>query len=63
MTMTQEVVASSVFPITKILTIENHKLYDTFLYVAFESQSQLRTTSDLTSSDTIEGQSEATEGG
>jgi hypothetical protein len=42
---------SSVFPITKILIIEDNKLHDTFLHVAFESQSQLRTTSDLIRSD------------
>jgi hypothetical protein len=43
---------SLVFLITKILAIKNHKLYNTFLYVAFGSQSLLRTTSDLTGSDT-----------
>jgi hypothetical protein len=52
MTLTQEVVTSSVFPITEILAIENHKLYITFLHVTFGSQSLLRTRSDLTSSDT-----------
>jgi hypothetical protein len=34
MTLDQEIVASFVFPVTKILTIEDHKLYDTFLHVA-----------------------------
>jgi hypothetical protein len=43
---------SSVFPVTEILVTENHKLYNTFLYVAFGSQSLLRITSDLTDSDT-----------
>jgi hypothetical protein len=52
MTLTQEVVVSSVFPITKILTIENHKLDGTFLHVVFGSQSLLRITSDLTDSET-----------
>jgi hypothetical protein len=52
MTLTQEIVASSFFSLTEILAIENHKLYDTFLHVTFGSQSLLRTTSDLTSSDT-----------
>jgi hypothetical protein len=52
MTLTQEVVVSSVFPITEILTIENHKLDDTFLHVVFGSQSLLRITSDLTDSET-----------
>jgi hypothetical protein len=50
-TLTQEVVVSSVFPVTKILAIKNHKLYVTFIHVTFGSQSLLRTTSDLTSSD------------
>jgi hypothetical protein len=40
-----------VFLITEILVTENDKLDDTFLYVAFGSQSLLRTTSNLTSSD------------
>jgi hypothetical protein len=52
MTLTQEIVASSVFLITEILTIENHKLDGNFFDVAFESQSMLRTTNDPTSSDT-----------
>jgi hypothetical protein len=52
MTLTQEVVVSSVFPITEILTIENHKLDGTFLHVVFGSQSLLRITSDLTDSET-----------
>jgi hypothetical protein len=52
MTLTQEVGVSSVFPITEILTIENHKLDDTFLHVVFGSQSLLRITSDLTDSET-----------
>jgi hypothetical protein len=43
---------SPIFSITKILAIEDNELHDTFLHVAFESQSQLRTTSDLTRSDT-----------
>jgi hypothetical protein len=51
MTLTQVVVASSVFPITEILTIEIHKLYDTFLHVAFGSQRLLRPTSDQTGYD------------
>jgi hypothetical protein len=33
-TLTQEVVKSLVFPVTEILAIENHKLYDTFVHVA-----------------------------
>jgi hypothetical protein len=52
MTFTQEIVASPVFLVTKILVIEDHKLYDTFLHIAFGSQSLLRTMSDLTGSDT-----------
>jgi hypothetical protein len=41
-----------VLPITEIFSIQNNKLDDTFLHVAFMSQSQLRTTSDQTYSDT-----------
>jgi hypothetical protein len=52
MTLTQEIVATSVFLITEILTIENHKLDGNFFDVAFRSQSLLRTTNDPTSSDT-----------
>jgi hypothetical protein len=40
------------FPITKIITIEDHKLNNTFLHVAFGSQSLLKLTSDQTGSDT-----------
>jgi hypothetical protein len=43
---------SLIFPITEILTIEDNELHDTFLHVAFGSQSLLRTSSDLTDSDT-----------
>jgi hypothetical protein len=41
-----------VFPVTEILTIKNHKLYNTFLHVAFGSQSLLNPTSDQIGSDT-----------
>jgi hypothetical protein len=51
-TLAQEIVVSSVLPITKILTIEDHKLNTTFLYVTFGSQSLLELTSDQTGSDT-----------
>jgi hypothetical protein len=40
-----------IFPIAEILAIEDNELHGTFLHVAFESQSPLRTTSDLTISD------------
>jgi hypothetical protein len=52
MTLAQEIVASSVLPTTEILTIENHKLNNTFLHVAFKSQSLLKSTGDQTGSDT-----------
>jgi hypothetical protein len=52
MSLAQQVVPCSVIPITKIFTIENHKLDDTFLHIAFGSQSLLRITSDQTYSDT-----------
>jgi L-rhamnose isomerase len=51
-TLTQEIVASSVFPVTEILIIENHLLDSTFLYVVFMSQSLLKPTGDQIGSDT-----------
>jgi hypothetical protein len=51
-TLTQKIVASSVFPVTEILTIEEHKLNNTFFHIAFGSQSLLKPTSDQTDSDT-----------
>jgi predicted RNase H-related nuclease YkuK (DUF458 family) len=51
-TLVQEIVVSTVFPITKTLAIEDNELHSTFLHVAFGSQSRLRTTSDLTHSNT-----------
>jgi hypothetical protein len=52
MTLAQKIVASSVFPITKILTIEDHKFNSTFLHVTFGSQSLLKRTGDQIGSDT-----------
>jgi hypothetical protein len=52
MSLTQEIVVSSIFSVTKIITIEDHKLNNTFLYVAFRSQSLLKPTDDQTGSDT-----------
>jgi hypothetical protein len=51
-TLAQKIVASLVFPVTKILAIEDHKLNNTFLHVTFGSQSLLKLTGDQTSSDT-----------
>jgi hypothetical protein len=51
MTLAQEIVVSLVFLVTEILTIEDHKLYDTFLHAAFGSQSLLKPTSDQSGSD------------
>jgi hypothetical protein len=51
-TLAQKIVASLVFSITEILTIEDHKLNSTFLYVAFMSESLLKPTGDQTGSDT-----------
>jgi hypothetical protein len=51
-TLAQEIVTSSVFPVTEILTIKEHKLDITFLYVAFRLQSLLKPTGDQTGSDT-----------
>jgi hypothetical protein len=49
--LAQEIIAGSVLPITEILIIEDHKLNNTFLYVAFRSQSLLKTTGDQIDSD------------
>jgi hypothetical protein len=51
-TLAQKIVVSLVFPVTEILAIENHKLNNTFLHVAFGSQSLLKPTGDQTGSDT-----------
>jgi hypothetical protein len=51
-TLAQEIVASSVFSVIEILTIEDHKFDITFLHVAFGSQNLLKPTSDQTGSDT-----------
>jgi hypothetical protein len=52
MTLAQKIVASLVLLITKIITIENHKLDNTFLHITFGSQSLLKPISDQTDSDT-----------
>jgi hypothetical protein len=51
-TLAQEIVTGLVLPITEILTIENDKLHNNFLHVAFGSQSLLKPTGDQTGSDT-----------
>jgi hypothetical protein len=51
-TLAQKIVASLVFPVTEILTIEDHKLNITFFHVAFRSQSLLKPIGDQTSSAT-----------
>jgi hypothetical protein len=53
MTLTLKIVVCSVFPVTESLAIEDYKLDNTFLHVAFGSQSLLKTTSDKIGSDTI----------
>jgi hypothetical protein len=50
-TLAQKIVASSIFSVTKILVIEDHKLKNTFLHVVFMSQSLLKSTGDQTDSD------------
>jgi hypothetical protein len=50
-TLAQKIVASSIFPVTEILVIEDNKLNNTFLHVAFRSQSLLKVTGDQTGSD------------
>jgi hypothetical protein len=51
MTLSQEIVVSSIFPVTEILATADLKLYDTFLHVAFGLQSLLKPTSDQIGSD------------
>jgi hypothetical protein len=51
-TLAQKIVTSSVFSVTKILAIEDHKLNNTFLHIAFMPQSLLKSTDDQTGSDT-----------
>jgi hypothetical protein len=51
-TLVQEIVASLVFPVIEIITIEDDKLDSTFLYVAFRLQSLLKPSTDQTSFDT-----------
>jgi hypothetical protein len=51
-TLTQKIVESLILSITKILTIEDHKLDSTFLHVNFRSQRLLEPTSDQTGSGT-----------
>jgi hypothetical protein len=50
--LAQEIVAGLILPVTEILAIEDHKLNNTFLHVAFGSQILLKPTSDQTGSDT-----------
>jgi hypothetical protein len=35
MTLAQKIVVSLVFSVTEIIAIEDNKLYDTFLHIAF----------------------------
>jgi hypothetical protein len=51
-TLAQEIVVSLIFPVTEILTIEDHKLNSTVLHVAFGSESLLKPTGDQSGSDT-----------
>jgi hypothetical protein len=50
--LAQEIVAVSVLPISEIIDIEDHKFNNTFLYIAFGSQSLLKSTGEQTGSDT-----------
>jgi hypothetical protein len=51
-TLAQEIIASLIFPVTKILAIKNHQLDSTFFYVAFRSQSLLKPTGNQIGPDT-----------
>jgi hypothetical protein len=50
--LTQKIVASLILPLIEILTIEDHKLDNTFFLVAFRSQNLLKSTIDQTGSGT-----------
>jgi hypothetical protein len=50
--LAQKIVTSSVFSVTKILTIENHRLNNTFPHFTFGLQNLLKPTSDQIGSDT-----------
>jgi hypothetical protein len=50
--LAQKIVVCSVLLKTKILAIEDHKLHDIFLHVAFRSHNLLKPTSDQTGFDT-----------
>jgi hypothetical protein len=50
-TLAQKIVASLVYPVTEILAIKDYKLDNTFLHIAFGSQSLLKPACDQTSSD------------
>jgi hypothetical protein len=52
MILARKIVSSSIFPVTKILVIEDHQLYCAFLHVTFRSQSMLNPTGDQTDSNT-----------
>jgi hypothetical protein len=62
-TLAQEIVVSSIFPIIETLTIKDNELHNTFLHIAFRSQSWLRAMSDLTRFDTNWRTEEVTGGG
>jgi hypothetical protein len=61
--LTQKIVVSSVLPINEILTIEDHKLHNTFLHIAFESQSLLKPLVTKPALIPIEGLEKAIRGG
>jgi hypothetical protein len=44
--LAQEIVVGSDLPTTEILAIEDHKINNTFLHIAFRSQSLLKPTGD-----------------
>jgi hypothetical protein len=48
--LAQKIVVSSIFLITKIIIIKDHKLHNIFLHIVFRSQSMLKPTSNQTGS-------------
>jgi hypothetical protein len=60
--LAQEILVGSVLPIIEILAIKDHKLNNTFLHVAFRSQSLLKPTDDKPALIPIEGLEKVTRG-
>jgi hypothetical protein len=51
-TLVRKIIVNLVLSVTEILTIKDHKFYDTFLHIAFGLQNLLELITDQTASDT-----------